>query len=218
MVKSYMPNKKLVIFDVDGVLLDNKMGGLKDILVLLGKEKEAKVIDKEYQKRKHLGPWGLEELAKLYQGFSSKNLKKIALEYCSKSLMKGAGEAITGFEKKNYLIGAFSSNPQFVMDGLSQILPLNFSFGTRLEFKNGAATGKILRKVDRYIKAKILKEKIKEFNFQKRDVVVIGDSLTDLPIAELAGLFIAFNAKKEVRERADIVVKEKDLKEILKYI
>lgn len=210
--------KKLIIFDVDGVLLDNKLGGFKDVLAILGKEKEVKEIDEEYQKRKHLGPWGLEELAKLYKGFSKQTLKETAKKYCFENLMQGAREVVSLLKARGCLIGALSSNPQFILDSLSEILSIDFVFGTELEFKNDLATGKISKKVDRYIKAEILKEKMGELNLQSRNVIIIGDSLTDIPMAEIAGFFIGFNAKKEIWNKTDIVIKKKDLKEILKYI
>ncbi len=43
----------------------------------------------------------------------------------------------------------------------------------------------------------------------------IGDGANDIPMIEKAGLGIAFNAKPALKEVADIVVEEKDLKEIL---
>ena len=52
----------------------------------------------------------------------------------------------------------------------------------------------------------------------KDNVVIIGDSLTDLPMAKIAGFFIAFNAKEELKEKTDVVVEKKDLREVLKYI
>ncbi|MDA2936435.1 HAD-IB family phosphatase [Patescibacteria group bacterium AH-259-L05] len=212
-------NKKLVIFDVDGVLLDNTMGGFKEILVILGKRKQVQILDREYQKRKYQGPWGLEELAKLYKDFSKDKLNKLALEYCSKNLMKGAKEVIDELKNKNYMIGALSTNSQFIMQTLTDLLGLDFSYGTELEYKHNKATGKIYKKVDRYTKAEILKEKIKQFSLHKTDIIVVGDSVTDLPMAELAGLFIAFNPKERiVKECGDVIIQKKDLKGILQYI
>lgn len=210
--------KKLIVFDVDGVLLDNKIGAFKEILIILDKERDVRRIDEEYQRRKHLGPWGLEELAKLYEGFSKDKLKGLALRYCLKNLMKGAEETIAELKEQSYLVGAISSNPQFILETLSEILTLDLFRGTELEFKGNIATGRIVKKVDRYVKAQILKEKMAEFNLSKERVIVVGDSLTDLPIAELSSFFIAFNAKKEVLEKADAVVSEKDLRLILKYL
>ncbi len=200
--------KQLIVFDVDGVILNNKMGGFKDILVLLGKGEEVQRINKEYQRRKHKGPWGLEQLAQLYKDLSINDLEKITLEYCSESLTEGTEKLLNDLRKKSYTIGALSSNPQFIMDILTEILSLDFSEGTQLEFEDKRATGRIKKKVDRYVKAEILAEKIKVYGLSKNDVVVVGDSITDLPMAEIAGTFIAFRPKEDiVREKATRIVK-----------
>lgn len=204
--------KKMIIFDADGTLLDNQtdclMGGFKDILVVLGKGKEVQKIDKEYQKKKHQGPWGLEQLAGLYKGFSKDQLQKTALRYIRETLMEEARECLRALRIKGFTIGTISSNPQFLMDALNKIFSLDFSEGTQLEFKDGKATGEIKRKVDRYVKAEILKGKMRNYGIKKRDVVVVGDSITDLPMAELAGTFIAFCPKEYiVKQRANFVIK-----------
>lgn len=211
-------NNKLFVFDVDGVLLDNSWGGFKDILVILGKEKEVQWIDAEYQKRKHLGPWGLEQLANLYDGFNYEFLKTKALEYCRDNLMSGAEELIKHLKKNKYIVGAISSNPQFIMDALADLLNMDFSVGTKLGYQDNLATGKIDRKVDRYIKPRILAARQREWHINRENVVVVGDSLTDVPIGELAGCFIAFNAKPEAKEKADIIIEKKDLRELIEYL
>lgn len=209
--------KKLIVFDVDGVLLDNERGGFKDILIVLGKDREVQRIDEEYQRRKHLGPWGLEELSKLYQGFSENELKRKVFNYCQQNLMEGAKAVLNKLKKKGYIVGALSSNPQFIMDALAQILALDFSEGTRLEFKGSGATGKIQKKVDRYGKAEILQEKMENYQIKKENLIVVGDSITDLPAAELAGVFIAFRPKDNiVKERANKIVENfQQLKKLL---
>lgn len=213
-------NKKIqcVVFDADGVLIDNHIGGFKDILVLFGKEKEVQRIDAEYQKRKHLGPWGLEELASLYKDFSRDILLRTASRYCLAHLMVGAKETVGALKEKKIKVGVISSNPRFLMEILADILFLDFFDGNELEFQNNIATGKIIKKVDRNTKAEILKIRMKKYHITQKHVAVVGDSITDLPMAECAELFIAFNAKPEVKERADVIIKKKDLREILPYL
>ncbi|MCX6779345.1 MAG: HAD family phosphatase [Candidatus Magasanikbacteria bacterium] len=207
---------KLIIFDVDGVLLDNKLGGFKELLIELGKEKEVKEIADEYQKRKNQGPWGLEELANLFAGSGINQIKSLAHEYCEKKLMYGAKETIAELEKRKIILGAISSNPQILLDELKTILSLDFVEGTRLNEQGGFLGGEIERKVDRFIKAEILQEKIKELNLSKEDVVVVGDSLTDVPMSKLAGKFIVFNCSDEkIKQAGNVVVDKKDLREIL---
>ena len=106
-------------------------------------------------------------------------------------------EFIKELKKRDFLIGAISANPQFLMDALIKILLLDFSEGTKLEFKDGVATGKIKREVDRYIKAEILKEKREKYGLKKENIIVIGDSVTNLPMVKEAKVFIGFDGKKE---------------------
>lgn len=210
--------KKLIAIDVDGVLLNNKQGSIKDMLIILGLDQEVELIDQEYQKRKHLGPWGLEKMVELYAGQSKENLDKIALEYCQNNLMSGAVETTEALKEQGYIVGAVSSNPWFILESLAEIVPLDFIIATKLEYVDGKATGKIEQKVDRNIKVERLKQKIEEYEVAPKETIVVGDSITDLPMAELVGLFIAFNAKKEAQEKADIVIENKDLKEVLKHV
>ena len=210
--------KKMLVFDVDGVLLDNQLGGIKDILVFLGRKEEVMALDEEYHRRKHVGPWGLEQVTELYRGVSQDRLRELALIYCCDSLMEGAEDIVKEAKSRDYVVGALSSNPQFLMDALRQLLVLDFAKGSELEFKNEVATGRITKKVDRYVKAELLKAKFKEYGISKGQVVVIGDSLTDIPMAEEAGKFIAFNAKEEAKKSADVVIGEKDLRELNKYL
>lgn len=69
--------QNIIVFDVDGVLLNNKSGGFKEILSeYFNKQKEVNDINEEYQRRKHLGPWGLEQLTELATKFIAFNTGK----------------------------------------------------------------------------------------------------------------------------------------------
>lgn len=212
---------RMVAFDVDGTLLDNKMGGLKDGLLQFGMAEEVKAIDAEYQRRKHLGPWGLEELVFLYRGLLESDLVEKAHLYCHAYLMPGAQETLQALKDRGYILGAISSNAEFLLKELAEILPLDFVAGTKLEFINGKATGTMLRKVDRFTKASLLAEKMKEYSISQENVTVVDDSITGVPMAEEAGQSIAFCPKrkeKELRRVVDVVIKKKDLTKILAHI
>lgn len=204
---------KMVIL---GALFKSEMGGIKDLLVLLGKGKEAREIDKEYQRRKFFGPWGLRELAKLYQGFPENKLKETALNYCQQNLLKGIRKLSVELKKRGFIIGVISPNPQFMMDVLKEILLLDFAIGTQLEFKEGIATGRIQKEINRYTRAEILKIKRKEYGVDKEDVITIGRStITHLPMARESGVFIALDQRKEsISDIARIIATDKNLRKI----
>ena len=205
--------KKMVIFTT---VFASKMGEIKDLLVILGKEKEAKEIDKEYQRRKFFGPWGLGELANLYQGFSEYELREAALDYCQKNLLKGLREFSSGLKEKGFLVGALSSDPQFMMDVVKEILSLDFIAGTELEFKEGVATGRIQKEVNRYTKAEIIKIKTEEHALAKENVITIGRScVAHLPMARESGMFIGLDpAKDTISDIARSIVVNRGLRKI----
>jgi len=206
-------DKKMVIF---GTLFEGKMGGIKDLLILLGRGREAKEMDKEYQRRKIFGPWGLKKLAKLYKGFSEDELRRIALDYCQQNLLDGIREASAELKKRGFLLGVVSPNPQFMVDALKEILPLDFAIGTQLEFKNGVATGRIEKEINRYTRAEILRMKRKEYGVNKKDVIITArSSVTHLPMAKEAGVFIGFDPEVEsVIDIARIIATDKNLRKI----
>lgn len=211
-MKKIRQNKKLILFTTT---YQSQMGGIKDLLVGLGK-KEAIDIDKEYQWRKLFGPWGLDELAKLYQGFSKEKLRKLSFDYQLEYLLPGMREFVFALKERGFLIGVLNSNPNFMMDVLKETLPLDFAIGTELEFKNGIATGKIQKEVNRYTEVEILKQKIKEYGLIKKNVITLGrSSITHLPIAKESAVYIGFDPVKDTLEKiARIIVTRQDLQKI----
>ena len=186
--------KKLIILTTT---YKSQMGGIKDLLLGLGK-KEVIEIDKEYQWRKFFGPWGLDELAKLYQGFSEKKLKDLSFNYYLEYALLGIKDFVFSLKEKGFLVGVVNANPQFMMDSLKENLPLDFAIGTKLEFKDSICTGRIEKEVNRYVEAEILKEKIKEYGLNKEDVITFGRaSITHLPIAKESGIYIGFDPTKD---------------------
>ncbi len=174
------------------------MGAVKDLLVLLGKGVRVREIDKEYQEKKLFGPWGLEELAKLYKGFPKDKLQTAALYYCRKNLLDGLRELAVNLKKKGFILGILSSNPQFIIDSLRRFLPVDFAFGTQLDFCQGIANGKIKRELNMYEKSEILRREEEKYSITSQNVMVIGRAtINHLLMAEEAGKFIGFNPETE---------------------
>ncbi len=210
---------KLIVFDVDGVLLDTDRGSTKDILIQLGKADEVEVLHQEYLRRKSSGPWGLPELMKLFAGYSRNELITLSREYCSTHLMPGATETIEELKKRSYTIGSITSSVDIIAEALLESLSLDWIEATTLEWKDGVCIGDIVRKVDRFTKRDILTDYMRTYQIQKSEVIAVGDSITDVPIADCVGEMIAFNATdSQIIERAEIYIKEKNLSSILQYL
>lgn len=206
--------QKLVVFTS---LFSSQMGGIKDLLVLLGKEKEARKIDKEYQARKALGPWGLEELTELYGGFSQEKLRETTFDYCQRKIIKGMKGFLFELKDKGFIIGVLSSDPKFMLDISKEILPLDFVDGCHLEFQDNIATGKLKKKIDRYGKAEIVKEKEKKYSIGKQNTIAMGRAtIVNLPVAKQTRFFVGFDVAKETVD--DLVAAVRDNKNLARFL
>lgn len=205
--------RKMFAFDVDGVLIDTHPGGFIQLAEKMGKD--VSKLHEEYQKRKNKGPWGLDQLASLFKGCKKDELIQKSKEIVSKNLMPGIKETIVELKQKGYIIGVYTSNNLEIIYALNEYITIDVFAGNELVYENGVATGEII-KMDRYQKAQKLKEYIEKNNISQ--VYIVGDSITDLPMAEL-GIFISFNSKEnEVDKKAKYIIKNKNLKEILKLL
>jgi len=208
---------KLVVFDVDGVVLDIESGFL-ELAKALGKQEEFKALHEEYHKRRRYGPWGLDSVAKVFAGIEEKKLKEVSREIVSKSLMQGVEDVIAELKRRGYQIAFASSNCTEIVENIGKRFGAVFTSGNKFEVKRGKITGVWQDKVDRYVKAQRLKEFIQSEGITPQDIFIVGDSVTDVPMAEY-GILIAFNPKDaEVEQKAKHVIKKKDLREVLKFI
>ncbi|MBI4144542.1 HAD family phosphatase [Candidatus Woesearchaeota archaeon] len=208
----------LVVFDVDGVLLDVAEGGFILLAKAIGKEKEVAELHAEYEKRKDQGPWGLDQLASMFNGQNPQALLEHSRRICKNHIMPGAVETVDELRKRGYAIAFYSSNPIIVLEALKEIIPCDFMCGNGLEITKNVCTGRLSDKVDRYEKAKRLEQLIAQLMLKKDEVYIIGDSITDLPMAQ-NGRFISFNSHNaEVDASAEFVIKNKELREVLKYV
>ena len=59
---------------------------------------------------------------------------------------------------------------------------------------------------------------LRDLDLRPDHCVAVGDVANDIPLMEVAGLSIAFNAKRCVREHADVVMTGDGLRETLPHI
>ena len=68
-------------------------------------------------------------------------------------------------------------------------------------------------------KDEAIRELAQKLKISYDKIAAVGNSCFDIPMFEMAGFSIAFNPSDDcVKEAADIVVEEKDLRKILPYL
>lgn len=194
----------LVIFDVEGVLLD------AEYLPLLAKlvDKEKEIMDITVQGIRGEIPWeeGLLRRVDALRGIDYDKALEIAL---GMPVMKGAKELCQKLKRAGWRLLAVSGGFTIITDRLKEELGLDYIASNELIFKEGKLSG-----VDINVnsdKANAIAKVIRKWDEKKEDIVAVVDGANDLKLFNIAGLRVAFNAQSVVKEKADVTIDEKDL-------
>ena len=134
-------------------------------------------------------------------------------------LSSGAKELIAAVHAAGGRVGAVSGGFIQVLEPLAKLLNLDYFRANELESVEGKLTGEVIGKIiDRTAKAEALLEWSKDFGESEQWTAAIGDGANDLDMFEVSGLSFAFNAKPLVRERADVVIEEPDLRLVIPHL
>jgi phosphoserine phosphatase len=116
-------------------------------------------------------------------------------------------------------VGAVSGGFEQILAPLAKQLNLDYYRANVLEIVDGKLTGGLIGKIiDRKAKAEALVEWAKDFGENPDWCAAIGDGANDLDMFEVAGLSFAYNAKPAVRERADVIIDEPDLRLVIPHL
>jgi HAD superfamily PSPase-like hydrolase len=211
---------KLICFDVDGTLIDDTIYiwvTLHDAFKV-PQEGRKKYYDAYISKKITYSEWfnlDIVEWQKLHKR------REDFIEVIKKlKVMKGAPETIAVLRDRGYKIAIVSGSLDIVVDTLLPGVDFDEILINKLIFsKNGKISKGIPTPYDMEHKVKGLEKIARDQKISLEECVFIGDNENDIHIARAAGLSIAFNVKSEkLAEVSDIVIKEKDLLGILRYL
>ena len=213
---------KLVVFDVDGTLVDNieYSWELFHNYFEVDEKKRIHAKDAYYRGDITYLEWAEHDIG-LWKGKGVtkddffKAMKRI-------QLMNGALALIAYLKKKNVKLAIVSGSMNVILEYLLPAYLDIFDdvFLSHLEFdSNGKLTGAQVTEFDMDKKANALHKILKKENLKPEDCVFIGDHHNDVKIAEEAGLAIAFDCKSDdLRKVADVVIDKKDLMEVIPFL
>jgi phosphoserine phosphatase len=144
-------------------------------------------------------------------------------------LVIGAPETIRTLKERGFVACVISDGYIQTISAAMRGLPIDFIVANELEENGGVLTGRIKMplgwaKNDGCLKHSVcklrsLKNMAELAGVRIEDAVAVGNGQIDACMVEAAGLGIAFNPNSsKLIEVADIVIKEKDLRKILKFI
>ena len=208
---SQIRNLLLVIFDVEGVLLDEEY--LPILAEKLNKEDEIWEITKQGIQGKINWEEGLRTRVAALKGLDEKICQEVADNL---PIMTGAKEACRILKASGWKIMAVSGGFTLMMDRLQKELDLDYVYCNDLIFNNGKLEGvKINVDSDKSKPAKI---KIAEWGEKKEDIVCVVDGANDIKLFDICELGIAYRAQDLVKDLATTTLEEKDLSKILNII
>lgn len=106
----------------------------------------------------------------------------------------------TGAHQQSHRVGGFT----FFARALQQRLDIDYVHSNELEISDGLVTGRVTPPiVNGARKAALLAEIADREGISLERVVAVGDGANDIPMLNLAGMGIAYRAKRVVRQNAD---------------
>ncbi len=191
--------KRLIVFDMDSTLVDAEI--IDELAKVAGVEAEVRKLTEKAMNGEIDFKKALEERVKLLKGLPVEIMERI---YENIKLTEGAKELIESLKKAGYKVALISGGFTYFTEKLKRELKLDYAFGNELEIKDGKLTGRIKgRIITAEEKAKIIEEIAKKEGISRENIVAVGDGANDKIMIEKAGLGIAFNAKKALRDVAD---------------
>jgi phosphoserine phosphatase len=203
----------LVIFDVEGVLLNAEY--LPVLSQLMGPDKEEEIwrITKQGIRGEINWEEGLRRRVSALKGISLEDATRIAENL---EIMPGAKELCSSLKRAGWRMIAVSGGFSIITDRLKGDLGLDKIFCNELIFENGKLVD--LKMNVTSDKAAAVMPTIRDWRVNRSDTVVVVDGANDLSLFDIAGYTVGFCPVEKVKERSDAVLEIRDLSLLLNLL
>lgn len=205
---------KLAVFDFDSTLMDG------ETIEFLAREVGIEDKVREITTRAMQGELdffeSLQKRVSLLKGLKVETVNNICNNL---PLMPGAKETIKELQIKGYKVICFSGGFKNATIPFAEKLGLDGEFSNILHSKDGILTGLVGGEMMfNNSKGQMLYRLQKILGITSAETLVIGDGANDLSMFKYADKRVSFCGKPILEKEANIVIKEKDLRLILKTI
>jgi phosphoserine phosphatase len=202
---------KLAVFDFDSTLMDGETIDFFANELGIGEE-VARITEEAMSGRLDFFE-SLQQRVGLLKGLEYTVVKKISenLPY-----MPGAKETIAALKKRGMTVVCFSGGFRSATGFAKDILGYDADFSNVLHAKDGKLTGLVGGDMMfNYSKGDMLVRLQNILRVTKEETLVCGDGANDLSMFAHAGTRVAFCAREILEKEANIIIKEKNLTQIL---
>ena len=201
---------KLVVFDLDNVLIDTET--IDEIAKIKGIEEEISDITLQAMQGKIPFEESIRQRVKKLEGISTAEIDEIMQ---SIPFNPGAEETTAELKKQGYKIAIITGSFDVIALKIKEKLNVDYVFCNVLEAENGKLTGEVSGPLITQDKVDVLKQLVDDIGITLDECVAIGDGANDLEMIKNAKIGIAYNAKPILKEYADFQINEKDLRKVL---
>jgi phosphoserine phosphatase len=205
---------KLAVFDFDSTLMDGETIDFFANELGIGEE-VARITEEAMSGRLDFFE-SLQQRVGLLKGLDFSVVEKIShnLPY-----MNGAVETIAELKKRGMTVVCFSGGFRSATTYAKDILGYDADFSNALHVKDGKLTGLVGGDMMfNYSKGDMLVRLQNILGIGEDETLVCGDGANDLSMFAHAGTRVAFCAREILKKEANIVIENKDLREILEKI
>lgn len=207
---------KLIIFDIDGTITTH-ISSWRYIHEKLGLWKDRAF---RYQEDFFAGKISYRKFCELdarhWKGMDESRIRRI---FKSVRYSRNVKLCIRKLKAHGFKLAAVSTGLQYMPDRIKKEMKFDYAVSNRLVSRNGKLTGGVSIKLAHGAKHEVLETVFKKFGVRPREVISVGDSEGDIPLARETGYSIAFNStSRELSKIADYECRTKDFKEIYRKI
>jgi phosphoserine phosphatase len=207
---------KLIIFDIDGTITTH-ISSWQFIHEKLGIWDE---MARYYQDKFIAGKISYKKFCELdaahWKGMREKDMKAI---FKKVPYTKNITSSVKRLKVMGFKMVAVSTGLQFLADRVRGELGFDHAISNRLLSKGGILTGKVQINISHGAKGRVLSGILKRFHVKPHEIISIGDTAGDIPLAKLSGYSIAFNSSSKLLSKmVNYNCRSDDFKDVLQRI
>jgi phosphoserine phosphatase len=203
--------KRLIVFDVDGTLIDAEM--IDELAKAAGVGRKVSEITSKAMNGEIEFKQALKERVRLLKGLDASVLESIAENL---DVTPGAEELITSLKVLGYKIALISGGFIQFVERIKEKLGIDYVYANELVMEDGKLTGELVEPIiDAERKAELMQEIAEKENLLMEQVVAVGDGANDRFMLQNSGLGIALYPKEVLQKVASGVITKNNLAGIL---
>jgi phosphoserine phosphatase len=203
--------KRLIVFDVDGTLIDAEV--IDELARVAGVGRKVKEITSKAMNGEIEFKQALKDRVKLLKGLPVEVLDSIVENL---EVTPGAEELIIALKALGYKIALISGGFTQFVEKIKEKLGIDYVYANKLIIEDGKLSGKVVEPIiDAKRKAELMQEIAQKENLLMEQVVAVGDGANDRFMLQNSGLGIALYPKAVLQKVASGVITKDNLAGIL---